>query len=241
MKSFLFLGDSWRLMNLPDAPSLSIWKVMCSNLLSPPSFLSLVSTFQRICTAPIWCNVHISSKYQNKSRAFAVSWWMKSAKQQLLLECWTRRRGEVKLFGSDDGMVMWEIHLGGTRASPPGLLYHHPKRTFLPQMQHCFRGKQHQSWSKYSWFSRCCFFLGGGAVWTMEGRGIVITPHQHTRVGMSLSDCHSCQKNMPFISRTRPWWARAATRRSAAPDGFVMNHPGRWTVASLCGDSHTVT
>lgn len=27
----------------------------------------------------------------------------------------------------------------------------------------------------------------------------------------------------------------------AAPDGLVMNHPGRWTVAALCGDSHTVT
>lgn len=28
---------------------------------------------------------------------------------------------------------------------------------------------------------------------------------------------------------------------SAELDGLVMNHPGRWTVASLSGDSHIVT
>lgn len=102
---FSSLVTAGALMNLPDAPSLSIWKVMCSNLLFFPFFLSPVPTFQRICSAPIWCNIHIGSKYQNKVKLLLFP--------AVLLGCWTRRRGEVKLSGSDDGMVMWEIHLGG--------------------------------------------------------------------------------------------------------------------------------
>lgn len=76
---FSCLVTAGALMTIPDAPSLSIWKVMCSNLLFF-FFLSLVPIFQRMLCS-LWCNVHISSKYQNKVKLllFPGGWRVRSS------------------------------------------------------------------------------------------------------------------------------------------------------------------
>lgn len=140
---FSFLMTAGALMNVPDAPSLSIWKVMCSNLLFFFFFFISSRYISKDLLCSLWCNVHISSKCQNKVKLLLFPGG------ERVLECWVGRRGEVKLPGSDDGMVMWEIQSEGPRASPPGFLYQPPKRTFMPPMQHGFRGKQHKSFRQH--------------------------------------------------------------------------------------------